>query len=983
MWMLTGPFDVDEHELSTKTKSKLLKAGVTYVLGRKEDNAQLVIRKKNISRAHFNIIVHEEDGADYSDPNYRPRLTIENTVKDSKKPVARIMDNADGKPVAKLNPGEIVEVNDGYTVHVVQEITMTARWVQVACLAPPTRGIPPFDPSLYASMGICVRPTPHPNITHHLVPTLTLTPELALSLITLATPAAPAFLADLIKAGQGQPSALEDTFRLPSADKYRPAFSQTLPPALKEFAKWAPNEARTALFNGFRFVFVGEKGREVQEAMRELVRRAQGEYECVACEGGRAALRKVLHKGRERGRILVLVGEEGALVPAVGKDGWEELVDEANSFDLSFTSREKILETVVQADPSLLNPGASSSASQSAAGGFSSLPDVVPNTHPDEPSIPPATSDEPVESQGSMRSRLRRRAGSRASSRAPSPGPSQPPTIETPSEEPPKRKGLLRRAARTRAAAEDTSLDLEGESSVAPPSPPRAPSIVSPLLTLAYAPDPSQEPTPGRSRLKRRAGTRAASADIVDLTTEPPAPDPDEPPLKKFRALFEESDPARQTQTQTQQEDGVTQTQGVRAPLPTLAEEEEESTTQTQTQTQGVRSQRLKRKARTPDGEADADVEMADGTAPPSKRRAVGGTDAVQPSQTQAPARGASKPPSRTAPKPASKSTETEKKPSGAAPGKPDTDEAFLKAVASTKKGKRAEDTFDREFNNLRISRPELEAAPEREAWAVLDDFGDDCDMRGNFMLIVELDVPEKPRSAAQLRGDDGRADWAGRPDFKKFKKKSAVNRRPAVELYAEDEDDIGSQLWRTSQTRSQLASQSQSQPQSQSQEGQGSKATQGRRAKTQTQTQTQKSQSGKAKAKAILDDDSDEAVAPLSPPASKPRRKGSSRAGSTQPSTKTQKTQKTQPLFIDESDEEAAIAASETLDDGLDPIDEADDFDDNEESTLRSTRTTQTRSTRPARKAAGAKRSAPVVLDDDSDDDAGFTGFTARRTRR
>lgn len=298
------------------------------------------------------------------------------------------MDNPEGKEVGALNPGEIVEISDGNTIHVALDVLMTcvcspccvdhsshlpsrARWVQVACLAPPTRGVPPFDPSVYAPMGecahfqipsyddgraqvyirssapftvprqcaipthyhtlvgICVRPTPHPNITHHLVPTLTLTPDLALSLITLATPVTPAFLSDLLKAGTGQPSALERAFLLPSADKYRPPFSQTLPPALKEFAKWAPNEARTALFNGFRFVFVGERGREAQEAVRELVRRAQGEYECVACEGGRVALRKVLAKGRAKGRILVLVGEEEALVPAVGKDGWEELVDEA------------------------------------------------------------------------------------------------------------------------------------------------------------------------------------------------------------------------------------------------------------------------------------------------------------------------------------------------------------------------------------------------------------------------------------------------------------------------------------------------------------------------------------------------------------------------------------------------------------------------------------------------------------------------------
>ena len=175
------------------------------------------------------------------------------------------------------------------------------------------------------STGICVRPTPHPNITHHLVPTLALTPDLALSLITLATPVTPAFLTDLLAAAP----ALEQSFHLPSPDKYRPPFAPALPPALRIPAKWAPNEARAALFNGFRFVFVGERAREAPEALRELVRRAQGECECVPCDGGHAALGRVLKKGRDKGRILVLVGEEGMLVPAVGKDGWEELVDEA------------------------------------------------------------------------------------------------------------------------------------------------------------------------------------------------------------------------------------------------------------------------------------------------------------------------------------------------------------------------------------------------------------------------------------------------------------------------------------------------------------------------------------------------------------------------------------------------------------------------------------------------------------------------------
>ncbi|TFY51930.1 hypothetical protein EVJ58_g10303, partial [Rhodofomes roseus] len=298
----------------------------------------------------------------------------------------------------------------------------------------------------------------------------------------------------------------------------------------------------------------------------------------------------------------------------------------------------------------------------------------------------------------------------------------------------------------------------------------------------------------------------------------------------------------------------------------------------------------------------------------------------------------------------------------------------------STKKGKRTEDTFDREFNNLRISKPELEKAQERDAWAVLDDFGDDRDLRGNFMVIVEMQVPDKPRRLALVRGDEGRTDWAGRPDFKKFKKKSAASRRPAVELYAEDDNeyDMGSQLWKGSQARSQLTSQMQSQ----SQEDRKPESTQKRKQKT--QTQTQRTQSSKAKAKAVVLDDSDDDLMP--PPPTQPaksQRKAPSRGGSAQPRGKTQKTQ---PLFI-ESDEEAAGPTSQTMadyDDGLSPIGETDDMDDDDESTLRSSRRgTQTRTTRNARKAGASKKSAPVVLDDDSDDEAAFVGLAARRKTR
>lgn len=112
----------------------------------------------------------------------------------------------------------------------------------------------------------------------------------------------------------------------------------------------------------------------------------------------------------------------------------------------------------------------------------------------------------------------------------------------------------------------------------------------------------------------------------------------------------------------------------------------------------------------------------------------------------------------------------------GAAPGKPDTDAAFLQALASTKKGRRREDDFDREFNNLRISKPELEHEAEADAddWRVLADFGDESNIMGNFMVIVEMDVPDKGTGSGRAQSKDAqilKAEWRGKSDFKKFKK--------------------------------------------------------------------------------------------------------------------------------------------------------------------------------------------------------------------
>lgn len=104
-----------------------------------------------------------------------------------------------------------------------------------------------------------------------------------------------------------------------------------------------------------------------------------------------------------------------------------------------------------------------------------------------------------------------------------------------------------------------------------------------------------------------------------------------------------------------------------------------------------------------------------------------------------------------------------------------DTDPAFLTALASRKGKKTAEDSFDREFNKLRISKPDIHREEEEQAWEILGDFDTEAqNLRGNFMVVIDLEIfrrnPGHGDTTAVMRTYDGR------PNFKKFKKVCAVD---------------------------------------------------------------------------------------------------------------------------------------------------------------------------------------------------------------
>jgi len=217
-----------------------------------------------------------------------------------------------------------------------------------------------------------------------------------------------------------------------------------------------------------------------------------------------------------------------------------------------------------------------------------------------------------------------------------------------------------------------------------------------------------------------------------------------------------------QTQNETQSRAGRP-LRGVGASSLAILREEEEEESQLSTAARGLKR---RMESVTEDVEMQAvDDELNPSPSeavepPPAKKRAVDNLNAVERSAPAVP----------TSNKPPSKAVTMDKAKQGAVAGKPDTDAAFLKAIASTKRGKKAEDSFDREFNNLKISKPGLVDNPEpEEEWAVLAEFGDDSGLRGNFMTVVEMDLYRKDDVSARQRTVNH--SWDGIPNFKMFKK--------------------------------------------------------------------------------------------------------------------------------------------------------------------------------------------------------------------
>ncbi|KAJ3557580.1 hypothetical protein NM688_g1399 [Phlebia brevispora] len=949
MWTLVGPFDGEVVADMSFKKVKWLQAGKKYMLGRKD--RPLVINHKKISRDHLQFTVGDYPAQDTDKPEKRPTLSLLNVGGVSRKCVR----NTEELTV----PGSMsMDLEDGDVVSILSNVPVAVKWEPIVCYCPSEQKTRP-DLEVCAKLGVSLLYNPCPEVTHHLIPTYSLTPAIAASLISQANLVKPEWLESLLSSGTSEDEDTPVDFSLPPIAKFRPGFTSALPSSLKNHRSWEPNGDRTNMLNDYRIIFVGERGREARTDYRDLVRRGGATYECCPVQGGRKALHDVLAKAESKGKQPILIADETAMVAAVGQDSWNELIDEAISFELRFIHAEKLTQAVVHIDRSYLDCSVAKPANEDEP-----MPDVILNTNPDEPSQPPASVESDVaRSAPASKRKLVRRVTSRPTSRASSPSrvvnsqtqpeasssntPATPAPVEEPKEPAtPARRPLKRRFPRAMTPIvgidDPSTVDEDAVMSIREPS--KEPE--------ESRPPPSQ---PRTSRLKRRFGTDGhpvATQSSPAFTYAPP--EEDEPTLKKYRELFEMTDPDKITQSsmeeyknmfksQTSQDQGgdqpisqSTHTQAKRGALPAVPEEEEEST---QTQMRD-RVAALKRKTPEQDKENGAsDAEEA------SRAAKTAGQWSIRMRSNRL-----------------------------SAAGEPDKDEKFLMAVASTKRGRKREDDFDREFNDLRISKPDLQSQYEEAAreWAVLEQFGDDGDIRGNFMVILELDVFKKddgPRDA--LRTVTGRTDWDGRPNFKKFKQKAVHDRKEPIELILNEDSyemDIDNDMYKDNQPMTVDFDEPFS-PRSRS-----------------------FAQSAQRASNAAMYDDSDDEFALRredSPPPTLAWSQVQSRTSSVEPraarkanTSKTTTTTKgkgkaSQPLFMESDDDDMGPSPMEEDEEYVDKMID-DDGDESDELTL----PTAGRRTQESRTAkSNSRKRAAVRVDDDSDNELRIT--RSKRARR
>lgn len=116
-------------------------------------------------------------------------------------------------------------------------------------------------------------------------------------------------------------------FKLPPEVKHRPAWSALLREDQKILKVWEPESERKHIFENYRFLCVGEKGREIDSDLRLLIESGGGAIEVFNNLEDPEKWRKALVRGSSKaGTQLVAVADPKNMLAVLGEKAWGELV---------------------------------------------------------------------------------------------------------------------------------------------------------------------------------------------------------------------------------------------------------------------------------------------------------------------------------------------------------------------------------------------------------------------------------------------------------------------------------------------------------------------------------------------------------------------------------------------------------------------------------------------------------------------------------
>ncbi|KDQ11507.1 hypothetical protein BOTBODRAFT_35379 [Botryobasidium botryosum FD-172 SS1] len=968
MWIIDGPFDGPVNN-SSFTKSKLLKPGKRYTIGRKAttDADDLVINCKVVSQGlcEFHIALESVT------PNGVPSLIF----KYHKERICQVVNP--GMEERRFHPHVDNEAQSGDNIKITNAIAITLRWHTVDIFA--------FSPKIKkdtvaslatraALLGASVSRTHSPHTTHFLLPAIPPPPyanRLISGLLSGAQLVTPGWVERLIELGDlprgatDGKQALEDIFQLPDENRYRPEGDGV--------ENWAPNARRTTLFSGIRFCLLTE-GVAPKEFL-ELIDGAGGSFTSFDVKSAASGTWKdKLPKLAARNKNLVpLVLDEDSASELLA-ERWEiDYVEVTKSLNMRIATSGDFANALIKCDTSFLyhqspHPAesrASSSSDASHQAAASNEEDVAMAPPPVEKvvvektrSLPPRRSaraaSKPPEEQGSTQADGKSKGNGKDESKAT--GEMRPP-----------RRALTRRV--------DTAPTLNDRLGLEPPSV----ADVEPK----DLPPPTQS-LPRASRLKRRANTVAPEDEVFPATQRPAATQftqvSEEPPHKRFKALFDET--ADDSGGQSGSNGKTIETRSSSATSVAIVErslsgkngrdEDDDEVEVVDAPQSQAKKRALVSRARTASAAPTAELDKApshsrfkalfDGTKESAENDPIADEqDAERPDTAPQPppetsAAGSSKPlsarvnraPSATVSEHSSKS-----KSRGALPNQPDTDSKLQQALASKKpRGKKVDDAFDREFNQLRISALEQRQNEEADVWGA---FEKDMDIRGNFMVIQIADL---------MRKDGGRRNHhvpettdTGIPNFKKFKKKITEPRGAKVELVLNDGKDygVGASYWPKKTARG---------------SNEGSPAPSQSRASAPPRSRSVSKQPPNPKKRASSREYSDSEVEDIILPPAK-RQKGKTPLPRVQEEMDDGEGDERTEVFnmdVSGSDDQASVARSSVA--------------PSRKGRAASVATSRKGSVPPATRASGTsrKKKAPVVVADQDSDEEVFAGFGRRR---